>query len=110
MSRFYYVYVIRSAVDGHNYVGLAHDLRSRLDEHQRGRVRSTRNRRPLELIYYEACRDLHDAATREKYLKTAWGKRYIKSRLRSHLAAVVAVNRSISHGEREVHPVRSSSD
>jgi putative endonuclease len=98
MGRFCYVYVLRSAVDSHNYVGLAHDLRSRIDEHQRGRVPSTRNRRPLELIYYEACRDLHDAAVREKYLKTAWGKRYIKARLRTHLAAGTDVNGSISQG------------
>lgn len=39
----------------------------------------------MELVYYEACRSREDATKREKYLKTAWGKRYIKSRLASYL-------------------------
>jgi len=34
MGEFFYVYVLRSATDGHNYVGLAHDLRRRFEEHQ----------------------------------------------------------------------------
>jgi putative endonuclease len=37
------------------------------------------------LVYYEACRTQTDATKREKYLKTAWGKRYIKSRLAGYL-------------------------
>jgi putative endonuclease len=82
---FCYVYVLRSSVDGNFYVGLARDLKLRFDQHQAGRVRSTAARRPLELVYYEACRNIHDAAAREKYLKTAWGKRYVKGRLKRYL-------------------------
>ena len=48
-------------------------------------IESTCNRRPLLLIYYEACLNEHDARLREKYLKTAWGKRYIKNRLKNYL-------------------------
>ncbi len=82
---FHYVYVLRSRADGRLYVGLTGDLRARLNEHQAGRVPSTEARRPLELLYYEACRDRHDAAAREKYLKSAWGKRYLKQRLKRYL-------------------------
>ena len=82
---FHYVYVLRSAVDGNFYVGYTNDLKRRFAEHEAGRVPSTRNRRPLELEYYEACRSQEDATKREKYLKTAWGKRYIKSRLAAYL-------------------------
>jgi putative endonuclease len=85
MNQFCYVYVLRSQLDGQMYVGLARDLRERFQEHQAGQVPSTRARRPLELIYYEACRNIHDAARREKHLKTAWGKRYIKTRVREYL-------------------------
>jgi putative endonuclease len=85
MPAFCYVYVLRSAKDGQFYVGLTRDLRVRLKAHNSGRVPSTKNRVPLELIYWEGCLDEGDAAQREKYLKTAWGKRYIKSRLRRYL-------------------------
>jgi putative endonuclease len=68
-----------------NYVGIARDLRARFEEHQAGQVPSTKSRRPFELIYYEACRDMGDAAAREKYLKSAWGKRYLKIRLKNYL-------------------------
>jgi putative endonuclease len=85
MSQFVYVYVLRSQRDGQFYVGFTEDLKRRLVEHNTGRVDSTRRRTPLELIYYEACRDQRDATQREKYLKSAWGKRYLKGRLRNYL-------------------------
>lgn len=81
----HYVYVLRSQTDGNFYVGYTNDLKRRFAEHETGRVPSTRNRLPLELVYYEACRSQEDATKREKYLKTAWGKRYIKSRLAGYL-------------------------
>jgi putative endonuclease len=60
-------------------------LRLRFQQHQAGDVQSTVHRRPLKLIYYEACRSQHDAFRREKYLKSAWGKRYLKTRLADYL-------------------------
>ena len=57
----------------------------RLKEHNDGKVISTAKRRPLKLIYYEFCLDKIDAINRESYLKTAWGKRYIKNRLKNYL-------------------------
>ena len=85
MATYCYVYVLRSAKDGHFYVGLTRDLRARLQGHNSGQVPSTRNRVPLELVYWEGCLNDSDAAQREKYLKSAWGKRYIKGRLRRYL-------------------------
>jgi putative endonuclease len=85
MSQFVYVYALRSQRDGQFYVGFTGDLIRRFGEHNDGRVDSTRSRTPLDLIYYEACRDQRDATQREKYLKTAWGKRYLKGRLRNYL-------------------------
>ena len=85
MNQFYYVYVLRSLKDGNLYVGATQDLRLRLQQHEAGNVQSTAHRRPLELIYYEACRSQHDAFKREKYLKSAWGKRYLKTRLAGYL-------------------------
>jgi putative endonuclease len=85
MTAYCYVYVLRSAKDGQFYVGLTRDLRARLQLHNNGKVLSTKHRVPLEVIYWEGCLNESDAAQREKYLKTAWGKRYIKGRLRRYL-------------------------
>jgi len=81
----YYVYVLQSLKDKQFYVGYTDDLNNRLKAHSKGRVVSTRNRRPLKLVYYEACLNQQDATKREKYLKTAWGERYIKNRLKQYL-------------------------
>lgn len=82
---YFYVYVLMSLKDNKFYVGFTTDLINRLKEHEKGLVKSTRNRRPLKLIYWEGCLNQSDATRREKYLKTAWGKRYIKNRLRGYL-------------------------
>ncbi|MFA6973853.1 MAG: GIY-YIG nuclease family protein [Parcubacteria group bacterium] len=80
-----YVYVLKSRKDGKNYVGYTKNLKLRFEQHNKGLAASTKDRRPLDLIYYEACLDKQDATKREKYLKTIYGKRYIKSRLKSYL-------------------------
>ena len=77
---YYYVYVLKSENDGNNYVGYTNDLRERLTLHNEGKVTSTKNRLPLKLIYFEGCLNQQDATKREKYLKSSWGKRCIKSR------------------------------
>jgi len=79
----HYVYVLRSLKDGNLYVGRTEDLEIRFREHQKGRVESTAKRRPLRLLYCEASNNIRDAVYREKYLKTAWGKRYLKHRLKN---------------------------
>lgn len=85
MKNFYYVYVLRSKTDKKFYTGFSENLKSRFEEHTKGRVLSTKDRRPLELIYYEACRSKQDAMHREKYLKTHHGKLFLYNRLKSYL-------------------------
>jgi len=82
---YFYVYVLKSEKDDNNYVGFTQRLEKRIKEHQQGMVRSITNRRPLKLIYFEGCINQQDATKREKYLKTSWGKRYIKNRLTNYL-------------------------
>ena len=81
----YYTYVLRSFKDNQYYTGFTKDLKQRFEQHQKGRIDSTKDRRPLELIYYEACLDQNDATKREKYLKTYNGKMFLKKRLKSYL-------------------------
>ena len=80
----YYVYVLKSLADGMLYIGCTSDLKNRIRSHANGSVESTKKRLPLELIYYEACNHRNDAFRREKYLKTTYGHRYLKHRLRSY--------------------------
>jgi len=79
----FYTYVLRSKKDKGLYVGCTKNLKARLEEHNKGRVPSTKNRRPFEVIYFEVCRNLSDARRREIYLKTYWGKMYLGKRLKS---------------------------
>lgn len=82
---FYYTYILKSEKDRNFYTGFTENLELRFERHQRGQVESTRNRRPLHLIYYEACLSKADAIHREKYLKTFYGKMFLKNRLKSYL-------------------------
>jgi len=81
----YYTYVLLSDKDNHFYTGYTQDLKLRFEQHNKGYVESTRDRRPLKLVYYEACLDKSDAAKREKYLKSYNGKMFLRRRLKSYL-------------------------
>jgi putative endonuclease len=81
----YYVYVLRSEVDGNFYTGSTPGLKRRFREHCDGKVASTRARRPLKPVYYEASLSKEDAIRRERYVKTGMGKRYLRNRLRAQL-------------------------
>jgi putative endonuclease len=81
----YYVYVLQSNQDKRFYTGFTQDLIKRIEEHNSGISNATKGRIPLKLVYYEFCLNHKDAVKREKYLKTTWGKRYIKNRIKNYL-------------------------
>ena len=81
----FYVYVLQSEKDRKFYVGFTKDLKLRVEHRKKGFVKSTRDRRPLKLIYYEACLNQADATKREKYLKSYNGKMFLRNRLNSYL-------------------------
>ena len=64
----YYMYILESMRDMDFYTGSTRDLKLRFEQHNKGFVESTKDRRPFKLIYYEACLDKSDAAKRERYL------------------------------------------
>jgi len=80
----YYVYVLRSRKDGKLYTGLTANVHRRLEQHNAGQVTSTKARRPLDLIYYEAYVSKDDAEGRELFLKSGSGKRYLKKQLANY--------------------------
>jgi len=83
MKIMHFVYVLKSLKDKKFYVGRTENLKRRLTEHMQGKVDSTRDRRPLRFVYAEIGKNIKDAVHRERYLKTSWGKRYLKHRLKN---------------------------
>jgi putative endonuclease len=82
----FYVYIIKSEIDSKLYIGYTDNLRRRISEHKKKKVKSTKYRGKMKLIYYEAYRCLKDAMTREQNLKY-FGKAYaqLKKRIRNSI-------------------------
>lgn len=81
----FYVYVLRSLKDEKLDIGYTPNLKKRFAEHNQGNVLSTKSRKPLNIIFYEAFLDKNDALAREKFLKTGWGRRHLKHALNNTL-------------------------
>lgn len=71
----HFVYILRSDKDGKLYVGITANVENRLAYHNAGRVRSTKNRRPFQLIHVEVCPTRMAAREREVYLKSYKGSK-----------------------------------
>jgi putative endonuclease len=74
----YTVYVLHSDKDCKRYIGVTSDISRRIIEHNLGLVKSTKNRRPLVLIYKELFSNKSEAMKREKFFKTGKGREYLK--------------------------------
>ncbi|MBI3573203.1 MAG: GIY-YIG nuclease family protein [Candidatus Kerfeldbacteria bacterium] len=83
-----YVYLLKSTKDEKFYIGFAPDLKERLKKHQKGEVISTKSRRPLVLVYYEAYKSLKDARKRERNLKL-FSKAYYGLRRRITSSSII---------------------
>jgi putative endonuclease len=84
----FYVYLLKLN-NGDIYKGYSSDLKQRIEQHCRGKVKSTKNFRPVKLIYYEAYLLEPDARARESYLKTSEGLKTIKRQLANLLNSEV---------------------
>jgi len=82
----HYPYVLRSVSDDGLYIGYSANLRKRFAQHVQGRAFATSYRGPWKLIYYEAYIEQADALGRERYLKSGYGRKFLKSQLRNYLA------------------------
>jgi len=78
----FHAYVIYSVLFDRYYKGHCSDLKRRLDGHNSGNTKSTRNFRPWILVYSESFTMLEEAIKREKYYKTAAGRRFLKSMIK----------------------------
>ena len=74
----FFVYVIKSRIDGRLYKGLTSDLERRILEHNRGRTRSTKSYMPWDLVYFEKYASRLAAREREKYFKSGAGRAFLE--------------------------------
>lgn len=83
----YYVYIL--LMDNKQlYTGYTNDLERRIAEHEASHVSSTKLKRPVKLIHYEAYTKESDARRREKFLKKSEGKKYLKQQIRDLLKEI----------------------
>ena len=74
-----YVYLIESVHDRQQHdVGLTHNLKQRLCDHNAGRSIHTRKYKPWNLVAYLGFADEQTAARFEHYLKSGSGKTFPK--------------------------------
>ena len=81
----FFTYVLLSKTDNKFYIGSTDSIQDRLEAHNSGKVESIENRRPLELIYYEAYLDRRDTEGRELFLKSGSGHRFLRKQLKYFL-------------------------
>ena len=77
----YYAYVLKSLSQDYFYKGHCKDLEKRLLQHNSGITTSIKPYIPFELVYYEEFETEKEAISREKYFKSAAGRRFLKSKL-----------------------------
>ncbi len=75
----YFVYVLKSLEDNKRYIGMSSNIERRLKEHNNGLVKSTKNRKPLKLIYFEEFPSKTEALKRENFFKSGSGRRFLKN-------------------------------
>jgi putative endonuclease len=77
----FYAYVVRSVNHPYLYKGHCEDLKKRLLEHNSGMTKSIRMYAPFELVYFEEFATRNQAVRRERYFKTAAGRRFLKEKI-----------------------------
>jgi putative endonuclease len=80
----FYAYILRSLKDSSLYKGHCENLEERLIQHNSGQTKSIKHLIPFEVAYFESFTTREEALNREKYFKTAAGRRFIKFKLNLH--------------------------
>lgn len=78
----YYVYALLT-IKNTFYVGMTNDVTRRMKEHNAGRTKSTKGKGPFKLIYRKEFSNRIDVRKHEKYLKTGFGKKFLKRQHKS---------------------------
>lgn len=79
----FFAYVLKSIQHEYFYKGHCHDLEKRILQHNSGMTESIRPFIPFKLVYFEKFKTEKEAIDREKYFKSAAGRRFLKKILAS---------------------------
>ncbi|HET6441163.1 MAG TPA: GIY-YIG nuclease family protein [Phycisphaerae bacterium] len=74
----YYVYILLNEAKSRTYTGVSDDVDTRLTEHNTGSVKSSRPYRPYKIVHVEPFETLSEARQKEKFYKSAPGRRKLK--------------------------------
>ena len=74
----FYVYVLLSLHDGRTYIGYTDNVDRRLAEHNAGRSKATKHRRPFRILFTEEFNNSKEAKLRELWWKSGAGRRKLK--------------------------------
>lgn len=77
-SKMYYVYILKSKVNGSYYKGLTSDIDRRIRDHNSGNTSSNRKFAPYGIVHVELCENLEDARELELFFKSGYGRELIK--------------------------------
>jgi len=77
----YVTYLLLSKISKKTYVGHTNNLVRRVEEHNEGRNTFSKRYRPWIILYNESHTSELDAIKREKYFKSAAGRRWMKKNL-----------------------------
>ena len=75
----YYVYILKNT-EGVKYVGVTHDLKTRLAQHNDGKTRTTKGSL-YKIVWYCAFTNKEKAYSFEKYLKSSSGYAFANKHL-----------------------------
>ena len=77
----FYVYVLKSGMDGRLYKGITDNLVKRVQQHNNGENKSTKGFLPWALVYHERFLSRAEARKRERYFKSGIGREFLKELL-----------------------------
>jgi putative endonuclease len=81
----YYVYILKSLIFDKTYIGFTDNISRRIKEHNSGKSRYTNIYKPWRIVYTEKYETRIEARKREKYLKSAAGRKLLKEILKKIL-------------------------
>ncbi|MCX6702579.1 MAG: GIY-YIG nuclease family protein [Candidatus Wolfebacteria bacterium] len=79
----YYVYILKSLVNGDLYVGSTENIDRRVELHNSGKVKSTKGYKPWKLLECQEFVSRSEAVRKEKFLKTGQQKEILKQKHRA---------------------------
>lgn len=81
----YYTYVLESLKSKELYIGQSSNLKQRLKAHNAGKSKHTSKNKPYILIFYLAFIVESDSKRFERYLKSGYGRRFLKNSIKDYL-------------------------